>query len=66
MEIREGIFVIKSEWTREEISDLEITMGLDVEKIIEEVLTEELKKEMRKETRKIPTLTGRIAKIKIK
>jgi len=66
MEIREGIFVIKTEWLKEEISDLGTMMGLDVEMIIEEALTEELKKEMRKETRKIPTLTGRISKIKIK
>ena len=34
MEIKKGKFVIKSEWTREEISDFEITMGLDAEKIM--------------------------------
>jgi len=65
MEIRRGIFVIKAEWLKDEISYLSTMMGLDVEKIIEEVLTEELKKEMRKDV-KIPTLTGRISKIKVK
>lgn len=41
-------------------------MGLDVEKELEELLVKELEKEMKKEARKIPTLTGRISKIKVK
>jgi hypothetical protein len=66
VEIIRGDLKVKAEWSVESLSDLSIMMGLDVEKIIEEVLTEELKKEMRKEARKIPTLTGRISKIKIR
>ncbi len=64
MEIKKGKFVIKSEWTREEISDFEITMGLDAEKIMEEILVAEIKEY--KKARKIPALTGRISKIKTK
>ncbi len=64
MEIKKGKFVIKSEWTREEISDFEITMGLDAEKIMEEILVAEIKEY--KQARKIPALTGRISKIKTK
>jgi hypothetical protein len=66
VEIIRGDLKVKAEWSVESLSDLSIMMGLDVEKELEELLVKELKKEMKKEARKIPTLTGRISKIKIK
>jgi len=64
MEINIGGFIERVNWSEESLSDLSRMTGLDVKKNLVELLTQRLNEKKMKEARKIPTLTGRISKIK--